>query len=442
VITQAQLDQVPANLEAERSVLGSVLWDDTLFPQAAVELTPADFHLDTHRQVFQAMAELQKQGKAIDRITVGEQLGQRLKAIGGPVFIASLMEGVPKRKSIEPYTRIVREKSQLRTLMRLCESTYTRASEQQDSPADLLAEVHSQLVNVIAAYGDQGGEWLIQFSDREWAKVLKEREAKGETLGLDTGLERLNSRTGGILPGEFWLLGAKTSDGKSAFSTEVAARNASAGKSIGIFSTEMTRSKVLRRIWTQNLNIDRASSKMRDVRRLSPVEFNQLKDVKNWAATLTIKVEDYSPLDIRTFDAKARLMVQRDKVELIILDHIHEMTAFPQSLPIRERFMIIAEGIRRFVRDTQVPVLGLAQFPKPEKGKHNKRPTKHDFGETGALEQKANVCLLLYRPLTEEDMPTGEDEVIIGKHRDGGVSIVPVRLNTQSLRYEPREVQA
>lgn len=435
--TQAQLDHVPANLDAERCVLGSVLLNETLYPQAAVALKPSDFHLEAHRRVFTAMADLQRQGRAIDYLTVGEQLGTNLKSVGGMAFISSLSDGAVRRQTIEPYTRIVKEKSQLRQLITLCDSSSSRAFDQQETPDEILSDIHSRLVEIIASNSSDDGEWLMQFTDREWAKVLKEREAKGESLGLDTGISRLNGRTGGILPGEFWLLGAKTSDGKSAFASEVAARNASVGKSVGIFSTEMTRGKVLRRIWTQNLPIDRASWKMRDVRRMSPEEFSQFKEVRNWAAQLSIKVEDASPLDIRTFDAKARLMVQRDKIDLIILDHIHEMTAFAPTM--RERFMTIAEGIRRFVRDTQVPVLGLAQFPKPDKAHINRRPTKHDFGETGALEQKANVCLLLYRPLDDENMPTGEDEVIIGKHRDGGTSIVTVRLNTHSLRYEPRE---
>lgn len=438
MITQAQVGKVPCNIEAEKCVLGSILLSESLFPQAQAEIQAGDFHLDSHRRIFRAMAELIEQGKAIDSVTLSEQLGRNLAGVGGAAYIASLTDGLPYRPSIGQYVRIVREKSQLRQLMLLCEATYARAVEQVDSPDEILSETHCKLVDVIAANSRQGGEWLIQFSDREWAKVLEEREKTGETLGLDAGMDILNRRTGGILPGEFWLLGAKTSDGKSAFATEVAAHNASQGKSVGIFSTEMTRGKVLRRIWTQNLPFERASFKMRDVRRMSPIEFDEFRKVKNWAAGLTIKVEDCSPLDVRTFEAKARLMVQRDKIELLILDHIHEMTAPEQT--IRERFIRIAESIRRFARETQVPVLGLAQFPKPEKGKHNRRPTKHDFGETGALEQKANVCLLLYRPLTEEDMPTGEDEIIIGKHRDAGISIVPVRLNSHSLRYEYREV--
>lgn len=439
MITQAQLDKVPANPEAERAVLGSVLLDNKLWFDAAT-LKPEDFSIDSNRQIFKAMAELMQAGRSVELVTLSEALGN-LKSIGGQAYIGSLTDGLPRRISIDNYTRIVREKSQLRQLMQLCESTYARASEQQETPDEILSDVHGKLVDVIASNASGSGEWLIQFSDREWSKLLKEREAKSETLGLDTGIEKLTYRTGGIRTGEFWLLGAKTSDGKSAFATEIAARNASAGKAIGIFSTEMTRGEVLRRIWTQNLNIDRASSKMRDVRKLSDIEFGLLKEVKNWAAGLTIKIEDCSPLDIRTFEAKARLMAQRDKVDLIILDHIHEMTATAPT--IREKFMNIAEGIRRFARETRVPVLGLAQFPKPQdKSKTNKRPTKHDFGETGALEQKAHVCLLLYRPLDEENLPTGEDEVIIGKNRNGAISIVPVRLNTHSLRYELREVSA
>jgi replicative DNA helicase len=440
---------MPASIDAERSILGAILLDNAAFPEAAATVKPADFYLDSHRRLFTRICELREDGRAVDSITLIDELQRRreVEAVGGQAYIAGLTDGLPRRPSIAQYTRIVRGKAQLRSLILLCRSTEAQALEQTYEPDEILEETHSKLINLISSSAGDGAQFIREFSADTWKQLEARRERVGDVLGYSYGINGLDQRTGGIQHGdlaEFVLIGAKTSDGKTVVATQCAHRNAEQGVKVGIFSTEMSRHQVLRRIWTQKLaeaGVLRASWKMRDERRLSADELEILKRVKGWADNLPIKVYDLSPLDIREFDAQARLMIQRDGLQLVILDHVHEMEAWGTQ-GLRERFIRVAEGIRAFKRQTQVPVVGLGQFPKPadRKGNQNKRPTKHDFAETEALAQKADNCILIYRELDDQGLPTGNDEMIIAKGRDSGVSIAPVWFNKNGMCFEDREV--
>jgi replicative DNA helicase len=430
---------MPCSVDAERSVLGAIMLSNDAFYEASSILVPGDFSLDSHRRIYQAMCDLMDQGAAIDCITMSDQLARSkvLDSIGGIAYLSSLPDGVPSRPSIAQYVQIVRGKAQLRQVIHLCTGVLARASDQSEKPDALLGDAHAEILKILANSQKQNdAQYLVQFSDEVFNDLLRLREQQG-LIGLSTGIDVLDKKTTGIRESQLWLLGGKTGDGKSCISTQCAYANAVNDVPVAIFAVEMTKGETLQRLWTQNFPVERAAEKIRNPKLMTPAEVQILEQIKNSVGLKPIIIKDSPSLDIREFDAQARLLVKREGVRLIIVDHVHEMTS-AKAQNIRERFIDVAEGLRQFVKSTTIPVYAAAQLPKPDKSNLNRRPTRHDFKETGSFEEKAHVCLLIYREVDETGLPTGNDELIIGKQRFGGFGIAPVTLNTHSLLYEKR----
>jgi replicative DNA helicase len=254
-----QIEKLPASVDAERSILGAIMLENHAFYEANAVLDPSDFSLDSHRRIYARVAELMEAGVPVDVVTLTEQLAQKreIEAVGGVAYVSSLTEGVPRRPSIEQYVRIVRGKSQLRQLIHLSTRTISMAAEQEDSPNTILEDVHAELVNILAkSQRENEAEYLAQFSDRAWQR-LQELKKRVGLIGLSTGIDGVNEKTGGIRPSEFWLLGARTSDGKTVVAVQAAINNAQRfvdqgiDASVGFFAIEMSKEQVLERIWAQ-----------------------------------------------------------------------------------------------------------------------------------------------------------------------------------------------
>ncbi len=426
---------MPLAMDAEKALLGHMLADNERYHLAA-GITSGDFAGEAHRRIYGAIAELIESGESTDLFTVQQRLSQRkeLNTVGGAAYLASLTDNVVLASSLSSLVQLVREASRRRQLIRICEAISLGAEDRDRTSSELLGDLQEQL-------------WTMQADDsvnetRHIGPVIKEafheleaiRTRSGTLLGCTYGLHNLDTETTGLRPGELVILAGRPGEGKSCLATQCALENAKAGIPVGIFAVEMSDRQTATRMSVQDGRVD--AWKVRKAY-LSNEELETYREDSVDLARLPIYINDASSLNVRDFDARARLMVKRHGVKLIIVDHIHEMTAPGHDE--RQCVTRIAEALRQFAKTTQVPVLAVAQMPRPRDGNLRTRPTKYDLKESGALEQKAHCVLLIYRGLEENGRHSGEDEVIIAKQREGPTGSQPVTFNPKRLRFEVRQ---
>ena len=259
----------PANAEAERSVLGHFLIDNRYYDEAlALGLSDADFSLDSHRRIFRAVQTVAEAGR-VDLITITEELERRheLQSVGDVGYVSGLVDGVPDRANIKHHVRLVIEKSKLRKVLHSCEATMAGIADglSSDAAISLLSE---DLLQVQAGSDDAPAERVLRFSDgvyNDWQKLFNGDQ---DLIGLTTGLDCLDITTTGIRPGELWVVGGRTGDGKTSLGLQTAAANCRRNIPVGVFSVEMSKGDLLQRLWALEGGI--SYQDIRYPRRLSP----------------------------------------------------------------------------------------------------------------------------------------------------------------------------
>src|ERR1700757_5108887 len=255
---------VPVSLDAERSILGGILIDNSLYDQAAEHLTPDDFSLDAHRRIYSRMRDLQETGRPVDMITLVEELDRRkeVEAIGGVAYLSSLIDGVPERPSVEHYVRIVRNKALLRGFINIAQNAIAEAIEHSDEAEEVLGRAEQSIFQLSENRIGQGFLNIPEIVKASFGS-LEELYARGQEItGLATHYTLLDKLTSGLQKSDLVILAARPSMGKTAFAMNIA-ENAAVldGKVVGIFSLEMSREALLLRLLCSRARVD--SHKMR-----------------------------------------------------------------------------------------------------------------------------------------------------------------------------------
>lgn len=427
---------LPASDQAERSILGAILFDNTHWVEAAQSLTPDHFAVDANRRIYRRICDMQERSIPTDFVSLEEELQRHgeLEAVGGIAYISDLMRAAMDRPSIAHHVRIVKGKALLRGLINIAENAIAQAVGQADDPEDVIQKTEHAIVQLgDDCVGQKPFVSLAEATGPTYNGMTRQGAAT-----LKTSLPGLDEKTsGGIWPEEFWIVGGDPGSGKSVLASQIAAENGRDGKRICLFSIEMKASRVMRRLWCYESGLFYSKLK-KDPRTLSTVDHQTLDSTMNVVAEWPVYINDLSSLQPQKFAALARHSVLREKAELVILDHIQLMTG---SMPGRDevaKVMEVSATLRQFAKD-YCPVLALSQLSRMNKEQRGMKPTMRDLKGSSALEQDASVILLTWRP-KENGEDTGLDEIIIEKNREGEPGIVPVRLEGALMRYQEREV--
>jgi replicative DNA helicase len=381
--------EMPASLDAERSTLGAILIDGSSYAEAAQQLKAEDFFLDSHRKIFRAVARLAIAREAIDLVTVVAALhdSRELEAIGGAEYVAGLIDGVPDRP-ISAYARRVKEKSQLRCLIHAANTAALRAMDGEPT-GEIAAFLMDSILDVAA---DSQRTNLITLRDL-MPEVLAQLETEsqgGKLVGLPSGLGVLDMATGGFRRDELIVVGALPGKGKTAFACQVIAANADAKTPVGVFSVEMSRSDIGRRLLSAVGPI--SAAKIRNPHMLASHEWPKLAEsateIQNWPVWL----DDSGNLSVSDLVTRAKVMVSRKGIKLLIVDHLQLVQA--ESRDVRERVSKVAEACRQIAKAEQITVVLLSQLRRPQNP--NDFPTMLDLKESGDIEAAAHVVILLH----------------------------------------------
>jgi len=436
---------LPAALDAERSILGSILLDNFLYNQAAQTLKADDFALDSHRRIYARIMELAEHNKPIDIITLTEELGRRkeVEAVGGVAYISSLTDGLPRRPNIEHYVKIVRDKAMLRALIHTASTAIARASEQAESADEILDTTEAAIFQLADDRVQRGFVGVTEIVKESFGSIDQLYERGQRITGLATHYERLDELTSGLQPSDLVIIAARPSMGKTAFAINIA-ENAAVkdNKVVGIFSLEMSRESLLLRLLCSQAMVD--SHKLR-TGFLPREDHQKLVEALARLADAPIFIDDTPGITLHEMRAKSRrLKAAQGRLDMVVVDYLQLMAATPIG---GKRFenrtqevSAISRGLKALAKELRCPVVALSQLSRaPESRGGDHRPQLADLRESGSIEQDADVVMFIFRQeVYERDNPEldGLAEIIVAKQRNGPTDTIKLAFIKRSTRFE------
>jgi replicative DNA helicase len=429
---------LPGNLDAERTVLGAILVDQTAFNSAAEVLTRDDFLRDGHRRIWEAMTALSERSEPIDLVTVKNELqrAQSLEAAGGVAYIASLVEGVPRLENVLAWSRIIREAAVLRALIASATRIAQEATEAEDSADDILDRAE-QAIFAIAERKIRAGLVPVRDFIQVTFEQIEKLSGSGDTVtGVPTGFTDLDRLTSGFQPGDLVILAARPAMGKTSFALNIAKTAAQkTAEPIAIFSLEMSKEQLAKRLIFAEARID-ASLLTRGKLR----EDDWLRLATSWTEIhkLPLFIDDASlltPLELR---AKCRRLKAEHGLGMVVVDYLQLMTSGVRAENRQQEISTISRSMKGLAKELSVPVLALSQLSRAPEARTDRRPQLSDLRESGAIEQDADVVMFIYRE--EVYKPTEENrglaDIIIAKQRNGPTDTVPLTFIREYTRFE------
>jgi replicative DNA helicase len=440
---------LPANTDAEKTILGAILLDNAAHAEAAELLQPDDFSLDSHRRIYLRMGELIDSGRAVDIVTLSNELARNkeVESVGGVAYLASLTEGLPRRPVIEEYIRIVKDKSLLRRLMLICSAAIARAADQSEPALEVLDQAEAQLLEVSEKGITSGLEPLDQIVRNSFGSIDNLYKQAREITGLATDFTEFDRMTSGLQKGELIIIAARPSMGKTALAINIA-QNAAVnhGAVVAVFSLEMSRESLLRRMLASQAWVDQQKLQKGFIGR---EEQEKLQNALEQLVESRIFIDDTAGVTLSEMRAKARRLKQNKGLDLVVVDYLQLMSATPASAGGKryenrvQEVSAITRGLKALAKELRVPVLALSQLSRAsERRGEDKRPLLSDLRESGSIEQDADVVAFIHREsyykrgeeLTQEER--AKSEIIIAKQRNGPTDTVYLHFLDRFTRFE------
>jgi replicative DNA helicase len=442
---------LPANIDAEKTILGAILLDNAAHAEAAEKLESSDFSLDSHRRIFLRMTELMDAQRAVDIVTLANELARykEVEAVGGVAYLASLTEGLPRRPVIEEYIRIVKDKSLLRKLMGICSMAIARAADQSESALEVLDAAESELIKVTEMGLTQGLQSLDQIVQHSFGTIDNLYKQSREVTGLATDFTDFDRMTSGLQKGELIIIAARPSMGKTALAINIA-QNAAVNHNaiVAVFSLEMSKESLLRRMLASQAWVDQRKLQTGFLGR---EDHDKLQNALSQLVESRIFIDDSAGISLAEMRAKARRLKQNAHgLDLVVVDYLQLMSATVPSSGKRnyenrtQEVSAISRGLKALSKELNVPVVALSQLSRAsERRGEDKRPLLSDLRESGSIEQDADVVAFIHREayynrnkdeISEADK--AKSEIIVAKQRNGPTDTVYLNFIDKFTRFD------
>jgi replicative DNA helicase len=442
---------LPASLDAEMGVLSSILLSpkDTLLDVIEKGVSDTHFHHPAHGTIFGVLMDLWKASAPIDLLTVTQSLADRnlLEQIGGPAVLANIQTFLPTAANAEYYLDIVKEKYLLRQMISVCTTSAARCYEEQGDVKTLIDDVEKQIFTVSEARINDDKIKDIKFHVNDAIESIEKLyKNKGQVTGVPTGFKKFDEMTSGLHESEMIVIAARPSMGKTALAMNIAEHvSVDHNKPVGVFSLEMSSQQLV-----QRLLCSRARVNLQNVRNgfLGKGDSNNLTTAAAAYMQSKMYIDDTAGLSILELRAKARRLMDRHGLSLIVIDYL-QLLKSPSKRGQENRQIEIAEisgGIKALAKELSIPIIVLAQLNRESEKRGDGKPRISDLRESGSIEQDADVVGLLYRSAyyakdeEEKAEKGGEAELIIAKQRNGPTGEVPLTFRSEFTRFETRDL--
>ncbi|MFZ0241010.1 MAG: replicative DNA helicase [Desulfobacterales bacterium] len=430
----------PQNIPAEESLISAILVDNHTLLDVLEILAADDFYKTAHQKIFAAITELFGRNEPIDLVTLShhlKQLGQ-LDQVGGPAYLAHLVDTVPLAVNAPHYAKIVHDKASLRRLIRKAADITRRCFEDRDEVDEVIDFAEASVFEISENKAHQSFHPLSKLIVNN-IDMLEERQGnKSLITGVTTGFTLLDHKTSGFQKSDLIILAARPGMGKTAFALNVA-RNAAidAGIPVAIFSLEMSKEQLSMRMLSSEARLD--STRLR-TGFISQEHWEQITEAAGSLTNAPIFIDDSPVLTAMEIRAKARRLKLDKNIGLVIIDYLQLMqgrrSAERRELEISE----ISRALKALAKELSIPVVALSQLNRMLEQRSDKRPQLSDLRESGALEQDADVVAFIYRDEVynkDENNPNrGKAEIIISKQRNGPIGTVPLVFLGSYTRFE------
>jgi replicative DNA helicase len=429
----------PHSIDAEKSILGSVFVNNENYYRIVEMLRPEDFYVDAHRVILRNMIALMERSKAVDLITIQEELlrSSALESAGGIGYLAGLLEGIPHLLNIEHYIEIVREKSLMRRMIGCANRIMTDCFDQSEPAEEILDRAEQSLFELSENRVKAGFVSVKELelpTSQLLEKLFKDREL---ITGVPSGFTDLDRMTSGFQPGDLIILAARPSMGKTAmvlnFAGYVALKK---GQPVGIFSLEMSRQQLLMRFLCAESLVD--AHKVR-TGYIGKDEFRQLIDALSVVTRAPLFIDDSSSLTIMEMRAKARRLKAEHGLSLLVVDYLQLMSGYGRAENRVQEISGISRGLKALAKELQVPVIALSQLSRaPEQRQGDHRPQLSDLRESGSIEQDADLVMFIFREevYKADEENAGKADLIISKQRNGPIGTVRLAFLRQFTKFE------
>jgi replicative DNA helicase len=432
----------PHSIESEQSLLGGLLLDNTAWDRIADQVTEADFYRDDHRRIFRHIVKLIELNRPADVVTVFESLDKSGEAeqSGGMSYLGEIANNTPSAANIHRYAEIVRERSILRKLVSVGDEIAATALAPKGRDArQLLDEAESKVFEIKdAGLSRSDGFSPIQPILGKVIDRVQEMYDRGSDItGIPTGFADLDTRTSGMQPGDLIILAGRPSMGKTAMALNVAEHVAlQEGLPVGIFSMEMPATQLALRFLSSVGKID--SYKLR-AGRLSDDEWQRMTYALGKLHEAPIHIDETPALNATELRARARrLYRQCGQLGLIVIDYLQLMSSVRDGENRATELSDISRAVKALAKELSVPIIALSQLSRNVEQRPNKRPVMSDLRESGAIEQDADVIIMIYRDeVYNQDSPDkGTAEAIIVKQRSGPIGTSRLTFLGEYTRFE------
>jgi replicative DNA helicase len=430
----------PQNLEAEQSILGSILLENSAINSVLEVLSKGDFYSEAHRKIFNLMVELSEKNEPVDIITLSNALRDKgmLDSVGGTAYLASLVDNVPSAANVANYAKIAKEKAILRGLIGSATEIITSCYE-TGTDVDQILDSAEHSIFEIAENKVRPSFYPIREIVKDSFRSIEDLYARKELItGVPTGFEKIDDLTSGLQKSDLIIIAGRPSMGKTAFALNIAQFAAVESQTpVAIFSLEMSKEQLVFRLLASEARVD--SQRLRKGF-LGETDWPKLTTAAGRLSEAPLFIDDTPAITVLEMKAKSRRLKSDAGLGLIVVDYIQLMRAGGYRDNREQEISEISRSLKALAKELKVPVIALSQLNRKVEDRTNRRPQMADLRESGAIEQDADVIAFIYRDevynKSEDNPEKGTAEIIIGKQRNGPTGIVKLAFLEKFTSFE------
>lgn len=427
-----QQNIMPCDLEAERSVIGAMIIDERAVDDAAEIVEPVDFYSTKYQEIYKAILQVIDEKKPVDYITLEDKLksNNMYEIIGGIDELISISEAVGSAVNVKYYADIIKSKAIIRNLMRVSQDVIDM-SIANNSVGEVLEYAESNIFKISQNRNHQDLVKIQEMLEPTLTKIGEMSMSQGQLTGVTTGLIDLDRQLSGLQKSDLILLAARPAMGKTSLALNIAYK-ASVKHQVAIFSLEMSKMQLTQRLLSALSNINLSELVSGKI-----TEWTNLGQAAQLLAETNMHVDDTSSISLNELRSKCRKLKARSDLDLVIIDYLQLMTTNSRSENRQQEISTISRGLKGLAKELNCPILALSQLSRAPDQRPNHRPVMSDLRESGAIEQDADVVLMLYRDDyydPETDKPNIA-EIIVAKHRNGPTGTVDTLFDKEHTKF-------